>query len=86
MVAGSNHSVILTMDGEIYTWGRNSEGQLGLGSRKEQKIPSMILTLNDRHIVEVACGSDFTLVLDTSARLWGWGQNEGGQVGHYLNL
>ena len=35
VVCGSNHSCILTKNGEVYTWGRNTDGQLGNGSRTD---------------------------------------------------
>ncbi|KAK8785639.1 hypothetical protein V5799_007996 [Amblyomma americanum] len=43
MACGSNHALLLTRDGEVYAFGRNTEGQLGLGSRKDQlacKLPA----------------------------------------------
>lgn len=78
---GSHHSALLTSDGEVFVWGRNTDGQLGNGTRKEQKLPSMVLAINDRKIVSIACGSDFTIVLDSVGKLWGWGQNDSGQLG-----
>lgn len=78
---GSHHSAVITVDGEVYCWGRNTEGQVGNGTRKEQKTPSLVLQLNDRKFSDIACGADFTITLDTTGRIWGWGQNDGGQIG-----
>ncbi|KAG0431279.1 hypothetical protein HPB47_021932 [Ixodes persulcatus] len=36
IACGSNHAAIVTKEGQVYTWGRNTEGQLGLGHRKDQ--------------------------------------------------
>ncbi|XP_054722034.1 uncharacterized protein LOC129231695 [Uloborus diversus] len=78
---GSHHSVLVTSNGEVYSWGRNSEGQVGNGVRKEQKIPSLIAHLKDRKIINAACGADFTIAMDLNGKLFGWGQNDGGQIG-----
>ncbi|XP_070397381.1 uncharacterized protein [Dermacentor albipictus] len=81
MACGSNHALLLTRDGEIFAWGRNTEGQLGLGNRKDQKSPQLVSHLSQRSkVAQVSCGRDFSLALDTQGKLWAWGQNEGGQL------
>ncbi|XP_066992544.2 uncharacterized protein ca [Anabrus simplex] len=37
---GCHHSALLTKEGELYIWGRNLDGQVGNGSRKEVPIPT----------------------------------------------
>ncbi|KAG8181594.1 hypothetical protein JTE90_013556 [Oedothorax gibbosus] len=83
---GSHHSALVTASGNLYTWGRNSEGQIGNGTRKEQKIPSLVTSPKDKKITHVACGADFTVALDTNGKLFGWGQNDGGQIGQKPTL
>ncbi|CAL1300518.1 unnamed protein product, partial [Larinioides sclopetarius] len=78
---GSHHSVLITASGKIFSWGRNSEGQIGNGTRKEQKIPSQITSFKDKKICNAACGADFTVAIDSFGKIYGWGQNDGGQVG-----
>ncbi|KFM80414.1 X-linked retinitis pigmentosa GTPase regulator-like protein, partial [Stegodyphus mimosarum] len=78
---GSHHSVLITTCGDIYSWGRNSEGQIGNGTRREQKIPTLISSLKEKKIVHSACGADFTIAVDSDGRIWGWGQNDSGQIG-----
>lgn len=38
VVCGSFHSCIVTKDGDVYTWGRNLDGQLGNGTRQDGVI------------------------------------------------
>ena len=38
LAAGANHSVALKTDGSVWTWGGNSEGQLGDGSTASQRL------------------------------------------------
>lgn len=38
MCCGSTSSMLLTEDGEVFAWGKNYDGQLGLGHRLEQVI------------------------------------------------
>ncbi|CAN7937233.1 unnamed protein product [Ixodes hexagonus] len=80
IACGSNHAAILTKDGQLYTWGRNTEGQLGLGHRKDQqKNPQLVSSLSK--VVQVCCGRDFTVALDAQGKVWAWGQNDAGQLG-----
>jgi alpha-tubulin suppressor-like RCC1 family protein len=77
-----NHCMIL-FDGEIYSWGRNFSGELGLGFFDEPhdnpiNIPTKI---NLPHITKISCGSDFSLAVDQNNILYGWGNNYNGELG-----
>lgn len=39
IASGSDHSIALASDGTLYTWGRNSSGQLGNGSSTNSNVP-----------------------------------------------
>ncbi len=43
-VAGAGHSLVLTSDNQIWTWGDNSSGQLGDGTMITSSVPSPINT------------------------------------------
>ena len=73
MATGFGHAMMLTENGEIYTWGRNSEYQLGNGKRKNLQEPFKVELEN---IVQIACGGKFSIALDADGQLWGWGDNE----------
>ncbi|XP_066977606.1 uncharacterized protein ca isoform X2 [Macrobrachium rosenbergii] len=79
VACGSQHSVLLTTHGSLYTWGRNMSGQLGTGNRREVLTPSRVL--DEAYITDIACGADFTLALESQGQLWGWGSNYYSQLG-----
>ncbi|XP_050536531.1 uncharacterized protein LOC126902890 isoform X2 [Daktulosphaira vitifoliae] len=92
MCCGCHHSAIISSTGQLYTWGLNLDGQLGVSGIKERLIPAITLigppsamadsTCNScQSIKEVKCGADFTLALDSANKLWGWGSNHEGQLG-----
>jgi alpha-tubulin suppressor-like RCC1 family protein len=73
-----NHYMIL-FDGEIYSWGNNYFGELGLGFfGKTIDIPTKI---NLPHITKIACGMDFSLAVDQNNILYGWGNNHNSELG-----
>lgn len=37
---GARHSAILTEDGQVFSWGWNKHGQLGVGDSMDRNIPS----------------------------------------------
>ena len=73
LAPGFGHVMLLTESGEVYTWGRASEYQLGTGSRKKTNTPAKVAVEN---IVQIAAGGKFCLALDADGQLWGWGDNE----------
>ena len=64
-----------------HTWGKNDQGQLGVGNFKSQAFPVEIKSLRGRNIVKVAAGGFFTLFLTESGEILGCGSNEYGQLG-----
>jgi alpha-tubulin suppressor-like RCC1 family protein len=42
VVAGPGHSIVVTSKGDVYSFGANSSGQLGLGNTEEQHEPCLI--------------------------------------------
>ena len=77
---GIHHTVTLSDDGTIYSFGRNSKGQLGLGEFNDiVSIPTPIP--NIPQITEIACGRFFTVCVDHGGGLWSFGSNNKGQLG-----
>ncbi|XP_031485128.1 ultraviolet-B receptor UVR8 isoform X2 [Nymphaea colorata] len=62
---GARHSAILTEEGDVFSWGWNKYGQLGLGDVIDRSIPSQV-PLIDCHPTKVACGWWHTLLLAES--------------------
>jgi E3 ubiquitin-protein ligase HERC2 len=54
------------MQGEVFTWGDNDEGQLGDGSTNAIQRPRLVAALQGKKINRVACGSAHTLAWSTN--------------------
>ncbi|CAH0556434.1 unnamed protein product [Brassicogethes aeneus] len=76
--AGWTHSAALTKNGEVYTWGRNSYGQLGT-SREELHKPEKVPDLTE--IAQLSLGSEHNLAVTKEGKLLAWGWNEHGSCG-----
>jgi len=79
LAGGSGHSVVLTPQGTVWTFGSNSNGQLGDGTTATHKTPIPIDGLTD--VVAVAAGASHTLALTSGGMVWAWGDNAYGQLG-----
>lgn len=71
----------ITEDGEVYAWGRNEKGQLGLGDTDDRKVPTLIEDLTGHDIIEVASGKQHTLFLTSEGKVLVSGDNSSGQCG-----
>ncbi|CAH7145213.1 Herc3 [Phodopus roborovskii] len=80
VACGGNHSVFLLEDGEVYTCGVNTKGQLG-HEREGNKPGELIQKLNQQTILQVSCGNWHCLALAADGQFFTWGQNSHGQLG-----
>ncbi|XP_043798332.1 RCC1 and BTB domain-containing protein 1-like isoform X1 [Apis laboriosa] len=79
---GDSFSVVVTNNGEVYSWGRNDVGQLGIeNNNNDQFHPCRITSLAKIVIEKVVCGSIHTLALSDEGVLYVWGANNYGQLG-----
>ncbi|WP_347598636.1 hypothetical protein [Acrocarpospora sp. B8E8] len=78
-VAGGNHSVAIAADRTVWSWGRNSLGQLGDGTTTPRLTPGPVPGLSD--VVDVEAGSGYSLGLRADGSVWAWGVNDRGQLG-----
>ena len=62
VVCGGAHSVALAEDGSCHAWGKNQNGQLGLGHAELVEAPTLVALL-PRRAAWVACGGAHTAVL-----------------------
>ncbi|XP_051238205.1 probable E3 ubiquitin-protein ligase HERC4 [Dicentrarchus labrax] len=82
VACGSQHSVALTKDGQVYTWGQDCRGQLGLGKRKAgANSPQHLRSLSAIPLVQIAAGGEQSFALSVSGGVFGWGRNDCGQLG-----
>jgi regulator of chromosome condensation len=81
---GGMHTVALTNDGKVFTWGVNDEGCLGrptsgnawLGSKQhleDSNYPGLARMPDGVHVVQVAAGDGFTFALAQDGCIYGWG-------------
>eukprot|EP01113_Clastostelium_recurvatum_P035687 TRINITY_DN5001_c0_g1_i4.p1 TRINITY_DN5001_c0_g1~~TRINITY_DN5001_c0_g1_i4.p1 ORF type:complete len:1079 (-),score=249.45 TRINITY_DN5001_c0_g1_i4:68-3304(-) len=79
---GAMHTVALSREGTIYTWGNNSQGQLGLGHHTDSLIPVRVpVGDGDIRMTLVASGNFHSGAVGEDGRVYMWGANAFGQAG-----
>jgi len=73
------HSLAINNSGELWTWGANFAGQLGLGDTTQRTTPTRVGSSSNWVIVDA--GSSHTLAINESGELYAWGLNTSGQLG-----
>jgi alpha-tubulin suppressor-like RCC1 family protein len=66
-------------DGTLWSWGYNSNGQLGLGNTTDYSSPKQVGALTTWK--QTKNGFTFVLALKTDGTMWSWGSNVAGQLG-----
>ena len=98
IAVGSLHTVLVDSVSNIYTFGVGDNGQLGHGTRGNEAQPRLMETLayqasltegglnrSLQQKVEVAAlcaGRDHTLLVSRTGKVYSWGENRRGQLGH----
>uniref|UniRef100_A0A3Q2P0V4 HECT and RLD domain containing E3 ubiquitin protein ligase 3 n=1 Tax=Fundulus heteroclitus TaxID=8078 RepID=A0A3Q2P0V4_FUNHE len=74
--------VFPSSDGQLFTWGQNTNGQLGLGKGEPSKLsPHPLKSLAGIPLAQITAGGDHSFALSLSGAVFGWGKNRAGQLG-----
>jgi alpha-tubulin suppressor-like RCC1 family protein len=85
VAGGEAHSIALTSDGTVYTWGHNFIGQLGNGNLTDSNVPVAVTGLSGKTITAVAGGGTHSIALASDGTVYTWGFNFYGQLGNGNN-
>ncbi|XP_022604120.1 E3 ISG15--protein ligase HERC5-like [Seriola dumerili] len=82
VACGNSHSLALTKGGDVFSWGLNSHGQLGLGKNVSlQYTPVLVCALSGVAVTQIAAGATHTLFLTLPGLVYCCGANKSGQLG-----
>jgi len=59
IAVGAEHALALTSTGDVWGWGNNGDGQLGLGHTAIVREPQMVTALSGKGTKQVSNGSYF---------------------------
>lgn len=69
------HCFVLNLDGDIYAFGANNQGQLGIGTTSpSETAPSIIASLQGIPMAFIACGAHHSFAVSRSGAVFGWGK------------
>lgn len=90
----TRHTVAVANGGDVYTWGLNSSGQLGVESHDACSVlgaPEMACSRTPLRVgavagvIGVAAGGTHSLAVTNNGTVWAWGGNDAGQLGDGTN-
>lgn len=81
---GSWHTMLLTEDGILYTFGRGNHGATGHGDTQNRSSPTKMrpCTFKGAKIVAITCGNDHSMAITEEGSLYTWGCGANGRLGH----
>ncbi|XP_039217127.1 E3 ISG15--protein ligase HERC5-like [Crotalus tigris] len=82
IACGDHHSMALSKGGELFAWGENEHGQLGVEKKMGHvKEPQPVLALEGIPLIMIAAGSAHSMVVSIFGTVYSWGKNTFGQLG-----
>ena len=79
IASGANHNLVLKSDGTVWSWGDNSNGQLGIGS--STYTGGIVQVIGLTNVTAIAACSNNSLALKSDGTIWSWGRNNFYQLG-----
>lgn len=77
---GNFHTVLLASDRRVFTFGSNCHGQLGVGDTLSKNTPQQVILPSDTVIVQVAAGSNHTILRANDGSVFTFGAFGKGQL------
>lgn len=74
VACGDTHTLVATGEGEVYSFGRNVSGQLGLGTTADSLVPRRVEALAGKKVVGVACGAEHSVGVTGEGEVFAWGE------------
>ena len=66
---------------QVFAWGNNTMGQLGLNDTANRRAPAQVEALWAMPVAQLAAGDTHSAALTINGFLFTWGDNERGQLG-----
>jgi alpha-tubulin suppressor-like RCC1 family protein len=79
--AGGEHSLILNSNGQVFSFGGNMCGHLGLGDEKNRNQPTIIKNIGIGRIAAISAGVCHSLIANSEGQVFSFGSNLSGQLG-----
>ncbi|KAK2827719.1 hypothetical protein Q7C36_018645 [Tachysurus vachellii] len=77
------HTLAVTVEGEVFSWGDGDYGKLGHGNSATQKYPKIIQgPLLGKVVVCVSAGYRHSAAVTNDGELYTWGEGDFGRLGH----
>ena len=84
VAAATHHTIVMTKNGHLYSFGVEKGGRLGLGDDQPQQcpLPKRVLgPLRQRQVVAIAAAENHSLCVTKEGSVFSWGSNRFGQLG-----
>jgi alpha-tubulin suppressor-like RCC1 family protein len=78
--ASGDHVLAVRANGTAWSWGSNSEGQLGDGTTVNKSSPVQVVGITNW--CQVSAGRYHSIALRADGTAWAWGRNNFGQLGN----
>jgi len=81
---GTDFTLVVSEHCDLYAFGTNHNGQLGLGTTENQLLPALVDKVQafaGEQVVSVSCGCAHSACVTREDNLFVWGCNEEGQLG-----
>jgi alpha-tubulin suppressor-like RCC1 family protein len=83
--AGDDHTIAVTCEGEVWTWGQGRVTGHGVDDEETQWLVPTKVTgggIEEAVVVQVAAGRQHSMALTATGGLYSWGKGDHGQLGH----
>ena len=82
VACGAGHTLALTANGCVVSFGRGAFGALGHGDRLNRDVPRVVDALWSVGVTQIGAGDNHSVALSASGRVYTWGRGKYGALGH----